>query len=88
MNENFITGNAHSTIELNGHALIILLILMRDVIPNGNKLFCPWLLGSQPCEQTFRAARSILNYYQLQHVWPIESSPLLTNTDAARISDV
>ena len=57
--ENFITSNANCGVELNGHALIILLILMRDVIPNGNELFCPWLLGSQPCEQTFRAARSM-----------------------------
>lgn len=57
--ENFITSNANSGIELNGHALITLLILMRDIMPNGNELFCPWLLGSQPCEQTFRAARSM-----------------------------
>ena len=57
--ENFITSNAFSGIELNGHALVSLVILMRDKIPNGNELFCPWLLGSQPCEQTFRAARSM-----------------------------
>ena len=34
-------------------------MLMRDKIPNGSELSCPWLLGSQPCEQTFRAARSM-----------------------------
>ena len=32
---------------------------MRDRIPNGNEHFLPWLLGSQACEQTFRAARSM-----------------------------
>ena len=57
--ENFVTSNANFGVELNGHAIITLLILMRDVVPNGNELFCPWLLGSQPCEQTFRAARSM-----------------------------
>ena len=57
--ENFITSNANSGVELNGHALVNLVMLMRDKIPNGSELFCPWLLGSQPCEQTFRAARSM-----------------------------
>ena len=61
--ENFITSNAHSGIELDGHALIILTILLRDVIPNGDELFCPWLLGSQPCEQTFRAAQSMTGMF-------------------------
>lgn len=32
---------------------------MQDRIPNGNEHFFPWLLGSQACEQTFRAARSM-----------------------------
>ena len=44
--ENFITSNASFGVELSGHALITLLILMRDLIPNGNELLCPWLLGS------------------------------------------
>ena len=56
---NFITYNAHSCIELNGHALILLMLKLRDKIPNGSDLFMPWLLGSQACEQTFRAARSM-----------------------------
>jgi len=50
--DNFITSHANCGIELNGHALVALVILLRDVIPNGNQLFCPWLLGLQPCEQT------------------------------------
>lgn len=56
---NFITYNAHSCIELNGHALILLLFIMRDQVQNGSDLFVPWLLGSQACEQAFRAARSM-----------------------------
>ena len=56
---NFITGNALSGVELNGHALVSFVIILRDKIPNGSNLFCPWLLGLQPCEQAFRAARSM-----------------------------
>lgn len=60
---NFITHNASSCIELNGHSLILLLLIMRDQIPNGNNHFLPWLLGSQACEQTFRAARSMTSTF-------------------------
>ena len=28
-------------------------------MPDGSDYFLPWLLGSQPCESTFRAARSM-----------------------------
>ena len=56
---NFITANAMSCIELNAHSLIIFIRTLRDHIPNGSDYFLPWLLGSQPCESTFRAARSM-----------------------------
>lgn len=56
---NFITANAMSCIELNAHSLIIFIRTLRDHIPNGSNYFLPWLLGSQPCEATFRAARSM-----------------------------
>ena len=56
---NFITANAMSCIELNTHSLIIFIHTLRDHIPNGSDYFLPWLLGSQPCESTFRAARSM-----------------------------
>ena len=56
---NFITANAMSCIELNAHFLIIFIRTLRDHIPNGSDYFLPWLLGSQPCESTFRAARSM-----------------------------
>ena len=39
--ENFITCNAHTGIELNGHGLILLLLLLRDNVPNGSKFFNP-----------------------------------------------
>ena len=48
-----------SCIELNAHSLIIFIRTLRDHIPNGSDYFLPWLLGSQPCESTFRAARSM-----------------------------
>jgi len=60
---NFITYNAQTCVELNGHSLVLLLLMLRDKIPNGNKHFLPWLLGSQACEQTFRAARSMTSTF-------------------------
>ena len=56
---NFITYNAHSCIDWNGHALILFLFIMRDQVQNGSDLFVPRLLGSQSCEQAFRAVRSM-----------------------------
>jgi len=57
LRDNFITSNAYCGVELNGHALISFLRMIRD---NGDsKSFTPWLLGSQTCESTFRAARSM-----------------------------
>ena len=52
LEKNFISINTHICIELNAHALVIVL---RDQI----KLDCyfPWLLDSQPCERAFCAAR-------------------------------
>ena len=35
------------------------MLTLRDTIPNGDQHFLPWLLGSQACEQTFRAAQSM-----------------------------
>ena len=37
---NFITSNAQSGVELNGHALVSVVIMLRNKIPNGSKLFC------------------------------------------------
>ena len=46
------------------------MLTLRDTctIPNGDQHFLPWLLGSQACEQTFKAARTfstIINFSML-----------------------
>jgi len=44
-------------IEINAHAIIILALILRA---QGISECCyPWMLGSQPCERAFRAARSM-----------------------------
>ena len=57
LERNFISLNSYICIELNAHALVILLLILRDRV----KFDCyfPWLLGSQPCERAFCAARSM-----------------------------
>ena len=62
LRDNFITSNAYMCIELNAHALIVFLITIRDHV-NNSKCFLPWLLGSQSCEATFRAARSMSSIF-------------------------
>lgn len=57
--DNFLTQNAYTCIEINAHALVLLLVSLRDNFENSECYFCPWLLGSQTCEQAFRAARSM-----------------------------
>ena len=54
---NFLTQNAFTCIELNAHALVLLVITLQDNFDDNN--FIPWILGSQSCEKTFRAARSM-----------------------------
>ena len=39
------------------------MLKLRDEVPNSSDLFMPWLLGSQACEQTFRAARSMTDMF-------------------------
>ena len=57
LERNFISLNSYICIELNAHALLILLLILRDTYTS--ECFFPWLLGSQPCERAFRAARSM-----------------------------
>ena len=52
---NFITENTYSCIELNAHSLITLLQTARKSGDN----FLPWLHGSQSCEKLFRTLRSM-----------------------------
>ena len=60
LKQNFVTSNAYMCVELCAHALITYLITMRDHFPSVHHgCFAPWLLGSQTCEKTFRAVRSM-----------------------------
>eukprot|EP00731_Ephydatia_muelleri_P032371 Em0023g878a len=45
--------------EINAHALIIFMRTLRDHYSDSAALFSPWKLGSQSCEKTFRAVRSM-----------------------------
>jgi len=51
LEQNFISLNSYVCIELNAHALIILLMILRN--SSAEHCYCPWLLGSQPCEKAF-----------------------------------
>lgn len=61
LTNNFITSNAYDCIELNGHALIQLIIKFRD--ENKAEYFIPSLFSSQPCESTFRQFRSMTSIF-------------------------
>jgi len=58
---NYISLNSYICIELNAHLLILLLMLLRNKSKSTgvDYLFCLWLLGSQPWEKVFHAARSM-----------------------------
>lgn len=56
---NFITLNCYLCIELNGHALINLNNIFRESSVLEPEMFTPWQFSSQPCEQLFRATRSM-----------------------------
>ena len=62
LGQNFITSNAYCGVELNAHAMVNFLRSVRDCV-NNDSCFVPWLLGSQTCETTFRAARSMSSVY-------------------------
>lgn len=53
--ENFISSNAYACIEVNGLALIKLIVSLR----NRPDLFLPTLFDSQTCEKTFGQLRSL-----------------------------
>ena len=63
LGKNFITSNAYICIELNAHALVTILLTIRNTLPSDNQCFLPWLLGSQSCEKMFRAARSMTSTF-------------------------
>lgn len=59
LQENFISNNAYTCIELNAHSLILLTIKLRS----NPELFVPYLFGSQSCESTFGQLRSMTSTY-------------------------
>lgn len=57
LSENFISDNAYTSIEVNAHSLIEIIIKLRS---NGqDHMFLPQLFASQPCEHIFRMMRSM-----------------------------
>lgn len=57
LENNFITSNCYTCVELNGHALVQVMIYLRKT--NQSHLFIPILFGSQACESIFRQMRSL-----------------------------
>lgn len=58
---NFMTSNCYSCIEINAHALIFLMLYLKE--QTLDHLFHPDLLGSQQCEAIFRQIRSLSSTY-------------------------
>ena len=63
LKNNFITSNAYMFVEMCAHALVTFLITLHRHFPEQENAFLPWLLGSQTCEATFRAVRSMSNVF-------------------------
>lgn len=57
----FITNNCYSCFEINSHALVILIVQLKQ--NNLDHLFKTELIGSQPCEAHFRQIRSMTSTY-------------------------
>ncbi|CAG9814589.1 unnamed protein product [Phaedon cochleariae] len=58
--DNFITLSTYISIELNAHALILVIKKMYNDNPSE---FCPWIMSSQPCEKIFRSIRSMTSTF-------------------------
>jgi hypothetical protein len=54
LGNHFIILNAYLCVEINAHALVMLITKLRDT----PQLFKPWLFSSQPCESYFKACHS------------------------------
>lgn len=63
LENNFVSQNAYMCVELNAHALILLLIVLRDKYEVTE--FMPWLLGSQTCEKALELFEACLQLFQL-----------------------
>lgn len=57
LGENFITQNAYTCVEINAHALVLIILYLKENrTPN---IFLPELMDSQPCEGFFGQIRSL-----------------------------
>ncbi|KAF5298573.1 hypothetical protein FQA39_LY11774 [Lamprigera yunnana] len=56
LKENCITYNCYTCLELNGHALIVIIERLREIYKE--ELFLPWLFSSQVCKNFFGATSS------------------------------
>lgn len=61
LENNFLTMNCYSCIELNGHSLIQIMLHLKE--HDMEDLFMPLLFSSQQCESTFRQLRSLTSTY-------------------------
>lgn len=61
LSKNWLTLNTYTCIELNAHAILLILELCRK--DNCPELFLPWLFSSQPCEKFFRQTRAMSSTY-------------------------
>lgn len=75
LKDNFISSNAYICVEINAHALIEIIVKLRE--KNQANLFKPLSFSSQPCESIFRMMRSMgtinftkinFNLYELLHM--------------------
>ncbi|KAE8740531.1 hypothetical protein FOCC_FOCC013958 [Frankliniella occidentalis] len=57
LQHNFITANSFTCMEINAHALILMVRKFRD--SEEPELFLPWLFSSQDCEDFFRKSRAM-----------------------------
>lgn len=67
VNKNFITSNLYACVEINAHALVYLIVRLRD--NQEPYMFLPKLFASQPCEEIFRRLRSMgtTNYTKITY---------------------
>lgn len=63
LQENYITLNCYTCVEINAHMLIKLIEHFKGSDVLDVKMLCPWLLSSQPCEAMFRSARSLTSTF-------------------------
>lgn len=62
LSKNWLTSNTYVCIELNAHALLILIEKCRQ--NENHDTLLSWLYSSQPCERFFRQTRSMTSTYE------------------------